>query len=131
MKKILLALALSGVVTAGAEAQSSANSKFAKNYPICLADGKYQVCDANTVSSNTEPNNSFGMQTVTVHMGYGQGSNVRYRSRVRVTYDDPNAPYLGKESMANDGVEINKYRNLNANKGGVYIPPSDGGLSDR
>lgn len=73
MKNLLLALALTGLTYTSAEAQSSANSKFAKNYPVCMVDGKYQVCDANSamnqnVGRTTETATTFGMQNTYVRM---------------------------------------------------------------
>ena len=80
MKNLLLALALTGLTYTSAEAQSSANSKFAKNYRVCLVGDKYQVCNENTpIATNlgrtTETATSFGMQNTYVHMGYSTGGN--------------------------------------------------------
>ena len=136
MKNLLLTLAMFGLTYTAAEAQSSANSKFAKNYRVCLVGDKYQVCNENTpIATNlgrtTETATSFGMQNTYVHMGYSTGGNARYRSRIRVTYDEPGAAYEGKESMINDGVRKNEQRNLNTNNGAYDLPPNDGGLSNR
>jgi len=132
MKNLLLALALTGLTYTSAEAQNSANSKFAKNYSVCMVGDKYQVCDASSamnqnVGRTTETATTFGMQNTYVHMGYGTSGNARYRGRIRVTYDEPGAPYKGKESMVNDGVRKNKMRNLNTNNGAYDLPPNDGG----
>lgn len=127
-----MALALAGLTYTSADAQNSANSKFAKNYRICQVGDKYQVCDQNTpvatdLGRTTETSTTYGMITTNVHMGYATTGNARYRGRIRVTYDDPHAPYEGKESMANDGVQKNKQRNLNTNNGAYDLPPNDGG----
>jgi len=132
MKNLLLVLALTGLTYASAEAQNSANSKFAKNYPVCMKGDKYEVCDANSamnqgVGRTTETATSFGMQNTYVHMGYGTTGNARFRGRIRVTYDEPGAVYEGKETMTNDGVRKNKVRNLNTNNGAYQLPANDGG----
>jgi hypothetical protein len=135
MKNVLLTLALTGFGLTSAFAQdgfvgSSANSKNAKNYSICLKGSKYTPCNPNVTKSD------IGRQTVTAssgikmesnyyHMGYTT-SNARFRGRIRVSYDDPHAPYLGKSSMANDGVQKNKARNKNTNNGEYDLPPNDG-----
>lgn len=131
MKNLLLALALTGLTYTSAEAQSSANSKFAKNYRICPTSSGYKVCDPATpagagVGRSGETTTAFGMQSTYVHMGYSTG-NARYRGRIRVTYDEPGAPYKGKESMVNDGVQKNKIRNINTNNGAYDLPANDGG----
>jgi hypothetical protein len=132
MKNLLLALAVAGLTYTNAQAQGSENSKFAKNYPVCLKGDKYQVCNPQEAMSpqagrTTETNMVYGMQNTYVHMGYGTSGNARFRGRIRVTYDQPGAVYEGKETMTNDGVRKNKQRNLNTNNGGYDLPPNDGG----
>jgi hypothetical protein len=137
MKKILLALAVIGFGTFTAEAQSK-KSIYDKNYPVCMVDGKYQVCPvsnkaetAGRTAEITGPDASFRMLDTSVYLGYSRpGSSATGNPRIRVTIDDPQAPYEGKESMTNDGVQKNKRRNLHHNTG-VELPPNDGGLSER
>jgi len=130
MKSIILMMALAGF-TLSANAQNSANSKFAKNYPVCLKGNTYQVCKAGEAMSpdvgRSSEASTFGMQNTYVHMGYGTTGNARFRSRIRVSYDNPGDVYKGKETMTNDGVRKNKARNLNTNNGGYDLPPNDGG----
>jgi hypothetical protein len=120
MKNVLLTLALTGFGLTSAFAQdgfvgSSANSKYAKNYSTKSDIGRQTV----TASSGIK------MESNYYHMGYTT-SNARFRGRIRVSYDDPHAPYLGKSSMANDGVQKNKARNKNTNNGEYDLPPNDG-----
>jgi hypothetical protein len=137
MKKILLALAVIGFGTFTAEAQSK-KSIYDKNYPVCVVDGKYQVCPVSNKAESagrsaeiTGPDASFRMLDTSVYLGYSRpGSSAMRNPRIRVTIDDPQAPYEGKESMVNDGVQKNKQRNLNHNTN-VELPPNDGGLSER
>ncbi len=135
MKKILIALAIIGSACTSAEAQNAVNSKFAQNYPVCLINGAYRICntEAEQKSQRTEigrtaGNETFGMQNTYVHMGYGTGGNARFRnSRIRISYDKPGAVYEGKETMTNDGVRRNKQRNFNTNNGAYNLPPNNGG----
>lgn len=133
MKKILMAIAVLGL-TYTAQAQSSAKSKFAKNYNICLKDGSYQVCTPGKISEAgrttvKETEGYITMETTSVHMGSSPAtvSSASNRGRIRVMYDDMNDPYMGRESMANDGVQKNKIRNINTNNGAYNLPPNDGG----
>jgi hypothetical protein len=136
MKQILLALAIISLGYTNADAKGK-KSTYAKNYPICLSGSTYKVCPAPKTSevgrdvTVNDPTTSLRMMDTYVHMGYGRtGFSDRHNPRIRVTIDDPHAPYEGKESMVNDGVQKNKQRNLNANTG-VELPPNDGGLSDK
>jgi hypothetical protein len=134
MKKIFLVFAVLALAGTSASAQNSAHSKFAKNYRVCLIGNTYQVCDANApkatdLGRTTETGESFGMSSTEVHMGYS--SNARYRSRIRVTYDNMNNPYEGKPSMANDGVQKNIQRNINYLDAANPLPPNDGGNTSR
>ena len=124
-------LAIAGCTATTAVAQSSANSKFAKNYPVCLVGGQYQICNSgmsSEIGRTTEVSSEgIRMETTYVHLGSSSG-NARYRgNRIRVSYDEPDAPYEGKESMVNDGVQKNKHRNINTNNGAYDLPPNDGG----
>lgn len=139
MKKILLALVIVGTAVCGANAQKK--SVFAKNYRICLIDSKYQVCPTSTKSDLgrtsvvSNPEGALRMMDTSVYLGYsspfpsfsGMVPSNRRNPRIRVTIDDPAAPYQGKESMINDGVELNKERNVNYQNTSVELPPSDGG----
>ncbi|WP_276133001.1 hypothetical protein [Polluticoccus soli] len=143
MKKILLALAMIGATVYGASAQKK--SAFAKNYRICLIDSKYQVCpksaksDLGRTSTIENPEGVLRMMDTSVYLGYsspfpsfsGMVPSNRRNPRIRVTIDDPQAPYEGKESMINDGVELNKARNINYLDTSVELPANDGGVSDR
>jgi hypothetical protein len=138
MKNLFLALAVIGLSYSSTNAQTignSANSKHAKNYSVCLKGGQYTLCNPNIttpdVGRTTETNEaSLALMTTTVHMGNVSNSNARFKSRIRVTYDDPNAPYLGEESMVNDGVQKNKVRNINTNNAAYDLPPNDGGRTN-
>ncbi|RYY26977.1 MAG: hypothetical protein EOO04_10020 [Chitinophagaceae bacterium] len=132
MKNLLLALAVTGASFSAAEAQSSANSKYAKNYPVCLVGNSYQLCQSGLsqdIGRTTEEVAYISMENTYVHLGASTNQgNARFRSsRIRVTYDDPGAAYEGKESMINDGIKKNKIRNINTNNGGYDLPPNDGG----
>jgi hypothetical protein len=142
MKKMIFALGLIGLIGAGANAQTignSANSKVAKNYPVCQTSTGYRVCnDAAATMPATTPAkgaNLTGITSSSVHMGSGMsmetprsyGGNRRKVSHIFVTYDDPQAPYKGKESMVNDGVQKNIVRNINYYDQSVILPPVDGG----
>ena len=137
MKKILLALAVIGFGTFTAEAQSK-KSIYDKNYPVCVVDGKYQVCpvsnkaeSAGRTAEITGPDASFRMLDTSVYLGYSRpGSSATGNPRIRVTIDDPQAPYEGKESMTNDGVKKTIQRNINVSSG-QEVPPNDGGLSTK
>lgn len=140
MKKILLALAILGSVSYSVEAQKK--SKFDINYKVCLMDGKYRTCNPEApaaktkkvVLSNEEQTvASLRKMDTYVHMGFRPSSTLsnRQNPRILLSYDDPQAPYLGKESRTNDGVQKNKERNLNYLDNSVDLPPNDGGLSDR
>ena len=138
MKNAILALALAGLTFTTAEAQSSANSKFAKNYSICLVGNNYQPCNPDVVKSDVgwttdqkQVESSLGIRSTEIHMGQSTRSNARFRSGIRVTYDDPNAPYLGEESMVNDGVDKNRVRNINTNNAGYDLPPNTGRMGIR
>ena len=132
MKNTILALALVGLTFTGAQAQNSANSKFAKNFSICLIGSQYQPCDPTVTKSDigwteiTTDQGTFAIRSTEIHMGQSTRSNARFRSGIRVTYDDPNAPYLGEESMVNDGVQKNKVRNINTYNAGYDLPANTG-----
>lgn len=144
MKKIFLALGLFGLITAHANAQNegkSSNSKFAQNYPVCMTSHGYHVCSApeaalpttttvvpdnsalNMTASLPSDNSSVSMETA----GAYTGNSRRKITRIVVSYDDPHAPYEGKESMVNDGVQKNIIRNINYLDQSVVLPPNDGG----
>ena len=138
MKNALLALAMVGLTFTSANAQSSANSKFAKNFSICLIGSNYQPCDPvvtksdigwTTTEETTEA--SLAVRSTEVHMGQSTRGNARFKSGIRVTYDDPNAPYLGEESMVNDGVKKNMHRNINTNNAAYDLPPNTGRIGVR
>jgi hypothetical protein len=140
MKKILLALAMIGVIHFNADAQAKKKSVYAKNYHICLTDSKYKVCKSSVAKKNNtigrklavnNPEPSLAMMDTYVHLGYAPGYSNKHNPRIRVAIDDPNAPYQGKESMQNDGVQKNKERNINYLDNSVVLPPNDGGVSDR
>ena len=132
-----------GATTCVATAQKK--SVNAKNYHICLIDSKYQVCPKSKTSElgrtavTINPEESLRMMDTHVYMGYsspfpgfsGMVPSNRRNPRIRVTIDDPNAPYQGKESMINDGVQKNKVRNVNYLDTSVELPPSDGGTTNR
>lgn len=147
MKKILFAIMVLAIGTTSADAQTkgkSAKSVNAKNYPICLVGEEYKVCPVHTNAQLgrseivNNPEASLRMMDTSVYLGYTNTPSYgimvpsnRRNPRIRVTIDDPNAPYQGKESMINDGVQKNKVRNINYLDSSVQLPPSDGGLSNR
>ena len=118
-------------------AQSSANSKWAKNYPVCLVGNQYQICNSGEkqdIGRTTEVSQDgyLSIETTTVHLGRSTTSgNTINRGRIRVTYDKMNDPYWGRPAMSNDGVNTNKYRNLNYLNSSHPIPANDGGISNR
>jgi hypothetical protein len=135
MKKILLALGIIGILPFSAEAQKK--SVYDKNYPVCIADNKYVLCnDAAKATEEvgrdvkvTSPDKSLRMFDSYVHMGYRTtpSASNRRNPRILVSYEDPNGAYEGKETRINDGVQKNKARNLNYLDGSVQLPPVDGG----
>lgn len=114
MKKILLALSVIGLIHFNADAKTNKKSIYAKNYHMCLANNTYKVCNSGKKANIgrkafvNDPTPSLSMMDTYVHLGYGSStpafSNKR-NPRIRVAIDDPNAPYQGKESMQNDGVQ--------------------------
>jgi hypothetical protein len=140
MKKILLALALIGLVRYAADAQKK--SIYDKNYKVCLANGKYRTCNSEApaaktkrvvISDESEKVASLRRMDTYVHMGYRPSNTTsnKRNPRILLSYDDPQAPYLGEESRTNDGVQKNIQRNINYLDNSVDLPPNDGGLSDR
>ena len=134
MKKILLALAVLGLINTGANAQKS---KFDKNYKVCMADGKYRTCNPEAPAATTkhvvttnEPQKVASLRKLDtyVHMGYiPSNTTSRMKNpRILVSYDDPQAPYLGQESRVNDGVQKNIDRNINYLDYSTDLPPNDG-----
>ena len=134
MKKLLIALSAMTVFAFNAEAQS----KFDKNYKICKSDDAYKVCNtAEMAKANTEVGRegspgeasaSLRLLDSHTHLGYTSTpvTSKMKNPRIRVSIDDPNAPYQGEESMANDGVQKNKTRNINYLDASVILPPVDG-----
>lgn len=132
MKKLLLALSAFSLFAFSAEAKGN---KSAKNYRICLVNDAYQVCQNPTKSNSNvgrevktqEPDGSLRMMDTYTHLGYSSSlSSNRNNPRIRVSVDDPMAPYEGKESMVNDGVQKNINRNINYLDASVVLPPVDG-----
>ena len=136
MKNLLLTLAFITTASVSINAQS-ADSKFAKNYPVCRMDDQYHICDADAAINESEfgrieTTESLRMFNVYVHMGEStQRGNVRFRSAIKVIYDEPGAVYDGKETLTNDGVMKNIRRNINYLDTANPIPSNDGGLSVR
>jgi hypothetical protein len=139
MKKILLALAIIGSLSYSAEAQKK--SKFDINYKVCLANGKYRTCNSEAPAAKTkrvvlsdeeQTVASLRKMDTYVHMGYKSTAlSNKKNPRFVVIYDDARAPYLGKESMTNDGVQNTRERNINYLNTTTELPPNDGGLSER
>ena len=135
MKKILMAVAALGFVAFGANAQTG--SKYNKNFNVCMTNNSYQICETPKTEEQgrtvevEDPSPELRMMDTYVHFGYAAEEGVRPGSRIRVTYDDPNAPYQGEESQANDGVEENIQRNINYLDQSVVLPANDGGNSNR
>lgn len=136
MKQILLALTVIGLMHTSANAQTK--SKYDINYDVCKTNGKYHVCGTNTpqisdgyqkpTDNKTEVVSSLRRMDTYVHMGYGTpgGSSFKNNPRFRVSYDDPNGAYEGKETLTNDGVQKNINRNVNYLDNSVNLPPVDG-----
>jgi hypothetical protein len=143
MKMMFSALVMIGMMHFGAAAQS----KFDQNFKVCRIDDKYATCDENTpsvvVTKKAKDKNQKTIDGLRRMDSYTYvapkpapvpiqlATSVKRNPRFLVSYDDPQAPYLGEESMVNDGVQKNKQRNLNYLDGSVQRPPSDGGNSDR
>jgi hypothetical protein len=137
MKKLLLALSAFGLFAFNAEAKGNKN---AKNYKICLVNDTYQVCDKASnkiakVGREVKTDNSgasLRMLDSYTHLGYGSNvSSNRNNPRIRVSIDDPMAPYEGKESMVNDGVQKNISRNINYLDASIDLPPVNGSSGAR
>jgi hypothetical protein len=144
MKKILLALIVTGAVSYSSSAQSG--NKYAKNYTVCRAeDGSYVVCSNDKlepVASNYRASSYEARKISTtplavplvkitrppeVKVGYTWDKG----QKIRVIYDEtkakmePLAPMNGEQSPQNDGPDANAMRNLNYGSG-QYVPPSSG-----
>lgn len=138
-----MALTVAGLFHFSAEAQSKTRTSSAKNYKICLINDTYQVCNPKSSAKQTkdlgrkselnDPTSSLRMMDTYTHMGYNPvtGAGSARNSRIRVTYDTPDAPYKGKESMQNDGQENNKVRNINYLDQSVVLPANNGGVPGR
>ncbi|MBA3829625.1 MAG: hypothetical protein H0X33_11860 [Taibaiella sp.] len=59
------------------------------------------------------------------HKHKGTGKSYA-KHNIKVSGDDANAPYEGKNSKANDGVKKNKQRNINYQNTSERLPASDG-----
>jgi len=135
MKQILLALLIAGALPLGANAQT--NSKFAQNYKVCINGDKYAVCNEEEKTSEkvgrdvkvTNDDRRLRMFDTYVHMGYSPATAYSNKNnpRIKVSYEDPNGAYEGKETSINDGVQKNIERNINYLDGSVQLPPNDGG----
>ena len=133
MKKVLMALTVLGTMHFSAEAQT--NSKYNQNYKMCNNAHGYYVCGeeapkvAGTKVTKEGPDASLRMMDTYVHLGYSrsEGQSNKRNPRIRVSYDDPTAPYKGQESMINDGVKKNINRNINYLDNSVQLPAVDGG----
>lgn len=130
MKSLFFMLALTAGVVTSAQAQS--NSKFDKNYSVCYSGQAYKLCSQLTPSdiASARPQPRVIAPSTYVSLGDPQPVGNR-KSKIRVTYDDPNAPYRGENSMVNDGVKKNVERNTNYLDQSVALPANDGGLSRR
>ncbi len=136
MKKILLALLIAGILPLGANAQHKAKSRFDKNYKVCIKGDKYAVCDEVDKMNEqvgrdvkvTSDDRALHMFDTHVHMGYARsyGASNKNNPRIRVSYEDPNGAYKGKETMINDSVKKNINRNINYLDESVQLPPNDG-----
>lgn len=134
-----MALTIIGISHFSAEAQSK--TKNAVNYKICLIGDVYRPCNEATPQAKPlgrkvvkeDPTTELRMMDTYTHLGYNTAtaSSARRNPRIRVSYDEPDAPYQGKESMVNDGQQKNKIRNINYLDGSVVLPANDGGLSNR
>lgn len=136
-----MALTVAGLFHFSANAQSKSSN--AKNYKICLINDVYQVCNPKTSDKQTkdlgrkvetnDPTASLRMMDTYTHLGYNTttGTGIARNSRIRVSYDEPDAPYKGKESRVNDGQEKNRQRNINYLDQSVVLPANDGGVSNR
>ena len=136
MKQILLALGIAFLSQANANAQSKESAN-AINYPVCMHGNGYQVCDEHSAKEQKQgggvvtsaPDPSLNLLNTQVNMGYRAtaANSSRRNPRFRVSYDDPNGAYEGKETRINDGVQKNKVRNINYLDATVVLPPNDGG----
>lgn len=132
MKHIILLVAFIGLVQPAAWAQSAFN----KNYKVCIVDNKYKVCHHNkagvhythkALQKNKAVIASLRKKDMYVHAGYRPAPvKQKQGSKIAVAYDDPANAYNGKPSLINDGVNKNKYRNINYQNAAVDLPANDG-----
>jgi hypothetical protein len=132
MKQILLAL---GIVCL-AQANAGAQSKNAINYNVCMHGNGYAVCDKHSAQAQKQggqvvteaPDPALSLLNTQVNMGYRTASinSSKRNPRLRVSADDPNGAYEGKETRINDGLQKNKIRNINYQDASVVLPPNDG-----
>lgn len=140
MKQVLLMLAIAGATYTSANAQSG--SAYDVNYNVCRTNGKYHVCSNNSpqiIDGKEKANDNekqvekslsrLNSYTYVKGTPRQQGESYKKNPRFIVTYNDPQAPYEGKESLVNDGVEKNKNRNINYLDNSVDLPPVDGGIA--
>lgn len=135
MKQILFALGLTCFVQLNAGAQTKGNPN-AINYNVCMHGNGYQVCDEHAAKTQMQgghvvteaPDPSLSLLNTQVNMGYRSAvaNSNRRNPRFRVSFDDPNGAYQGKETKINDGVQKNKQRNINYLDATVQLPPNDG-----
>ncbi len=125
----LLTLFVTGF-TYTSEAQNK-KSDADQNFRICFVNGQYIACDADAPLTSAGTMYEAQPQEIPAPPPVYIGKGTARKSRMQVSFDDPNAPYQGVNSQVNDGVEKNKDRNVNYLDTSTPIPPSDGGLSNR
>lgn len=130
MKHLIIGLAFTAFVASEANAQQS---KFDKNYPICYSGNSYKTCSAAAMEQSQKTYVTPPLPDEHVTIGIPEPAHIsKYpHNRMKVSYDDGNAPYRGEEAAANDGVKANILRNKNYLDQSVTLPANDGGLSNK
>lgn len=132
--KTALLVALAAILAPSLFAQEK--SRYDINYHICMNDGKYTPCSAREALGQKRDFQDVrfqlqnGVQAAPVK-SLAHSSVLPSRGRIRIHYEDPNAPYKGEENMQNDGVEKTAARNINYLDASVQLPPNDGGVTTR
>jgi hypothetical protein len=136
MKQVLIGLLIAGILPLSANAQNKGKSNYNKNYPVCIKGNQYAVCDNMDKATEqvgrdvkvTSDDRTLHLFDTYVHMGYRPmaSASTKNNPRLRVSYEDPNGAYEGKETSINDGVKKNIQRNLNYLDASMTLPPNDG-----
>lgn len=142
MKKILVVLAVLGLVNYGADAQTK-KSQFDKNYPVCQTKNGYATCSKaqlNAQLKEKEVQETYPVASAPERLaGYDQVVFVKCQSAVdeptyggpvrhhiQVSYDQMDNPYKGLPSQQYDGPAKDDERNKNVNQTSIQLPSNMG-----